>query len=145
MPITPFQNEVLHLLASHRNPESHVGGGTAINRAKDSPRFSEHVDIFHDSADKLIAAAAADATSLREHGLEVQWEVQKPTFHRALISRGQDQLRLDWAFDSTFRFFPIQADPEFGYCLHAADVAVNKALALGSRVEGRDFRYYLST
>jgi hypothetical protein len=33
MPLTPFQREVVHLLAANRNPESHVAGGAVINRA----------------------------------------------------------------------------------------------------------------
>lgn len=39
----------------------------------------------------------------------------------------------------TFRFFPAQPDREFGYCLHPADLATNKALALAARAEIRDF------
>jgi hypothetical protein len=41
--------------------------------------------------------------------------------------------------DSTFRFFPVQADEEFGYVLHLLDLATNKVLALAGRFEARDF------
>jgi hypothetical protein len=47
-------------------------------------------------------------------------------------------LRLDWCFDSSFRFFPVKPDVEFGYCLHQADLATNKVLALAGRSEIRD-------
>jgi hypothetical protein len=40
---------------------------------------------------------------------------------------------------SVFQFFPLQPDAEFGYCLHTADLATNKALALAGRAEVRDF------
>ncbi len=36
----------------------------------------------------------------------------------------------DWSSDSPYRFFPTQKDDDFGYCLHLADIAVNKVLAL---------------
>jgi hypothetical protein len=55
------------------------------------------------------------------------------------VTRAGDELRLDWCYDSAFRFYPVQPDPEFGYCLHPADLATNKALALAGRSEIRDF------
>jgi hypothetical protein len=48
-------------------------------------------------------------------------------------------VRLDWTTDSVFRFFPVLPDEEFGYCLHRADLATNKVLALAGRSEVRDF------
>lgn len=48
-------------------------------------------------------------------------------------------MRLDWTTDSVFRFFPVLPDEEFGYCLHPADLATNKVLALAGRSEIRDF------
>jgi hypothetical protein len=32
MPLTAFQRGVAHILAKHRNTESHVAGGAVINR-----------------------------------------------------------------------------------------------------------------
>jgi len=55
------------------------------------------------------------------------------------VTRGEDQLRLDWTNDTAFRFFPVVPDEEFGYCLHQADLAVNKFLALAGRAEFRDY------
>lgn len=40
--------------------------------------------------------------------------------------------------DSDFRFFPAVKDPEFGYVLHIADLAVNKLMAAATRREPRD-------
>ena len=58
---------------------------------------------------------------------------------RAVVGRGDDHVRLDWTTDSAFRFFPAQRDEDFGYCLHPADLATNKVLALVGRSEIRDF------
>ena len=48
-------------------------------------------------------------------------------------------LKIEWAQDSAFRFYPVQEDERFGYRLHDADAAVNKVLALAGRSEIRDF------
>ena len=45
---------------------------------------------------------------------------------------------LDWVADSDFRFFPAQRDDLFGYVLHPADLATNKASAAADRREPRD-------
>jgi hypothetical protein len=139
MPLTPFQREVLHLLAAQRNPESYLAGGAALNREKDSPRYSEDLDLFHDVAESVGSSAEADAAVLASRGFTVTWVIHQPSFRRAKVTRGQDGLRLDWTYDSAFRFFPVQPDLEFGYCLHRADLATNKVLALAGRSEFRDF------
>jgi hypothetical protein len=138
MPLTPFQREVAQLLAAHRNPDSHVAGGAVINRSDDSPRYSADLDLFHDIADSVHSSAEADAATLLEHGFAVQWLLRQPALYRAQLSRATEQLKLEWCYDSSFRFFPVQPDPDFGYCLHAADLATNKVLALAGRSEIRD-------
>jgi hypothetical protein len=138
MPLTPFQREVAQLLAAHRSPESHVVGGAVINRDDTSPRYSLDLDVFHDVAERVRSYAEADAAALGEHGFTVEWLLQQPSMYRAQVSRGGDQLKLEWCSDSSFRFFPVQPDPVFGYCLHKADLATNKLLALAGRSEIRD-------
>lgn len=56
-----------------------------------------------------------------------------------MVSVDREKLKLEWAQDSAFRFFPVQADDFCGYRLHDADAAVNKILALAGREEVRDF------
>ncbi len=139
MPLTTFQRLVARLLAAHRNPDSHLAGGAVINREDSSLRYSEDLDIFHDAADSVAACAETDARTLRDAGYNVTWALRQDGFFRAEVSRGDDRGRLDWSYDTAFRFFPVEPDLEFGYCLHRADLAVNKALALASRSEIRDF------
>jgi hypothetical protein len=139
MPLTPIQRAVMQLLASRRSPESHVAGGVAINRAGDSPRFSTDINFFfHDVAESVFHSAESDSVLLAQNGFDVQWLMRQPFLHRVNIGRGQDKLKLEWCFDSAFRFFPIQPDPDLGYCLHAADLATNKLLAMAGRSEIRD-------
>ena len=139
MPLTSFQRDVLRVLASHRNPESHVGGGSVINRADNSPRYSEDVDLFHDVAQSVVSSAEADCAALLQQGFTVVWLLRQPSLQRAEVHRGGESVRLDWCSDSAFRFFPVQPDLEFGYCLHKADLATNKMLALANRSEFRDY------
>jgi hypothetical protein len=138
MPITPFQRAVMQLLAAKRQPDSNVAGGSAINRSDKSPRNSADIDIFHDVADSVFAAARADAAVLANAGYTIEWLQQQPYLQRARVQRDAQELKLEWCYDSAFRFFPVQPDPEFGYCLHPADLAVNKALARAGRSEIRD-------
>ncbi len=146
MPLTEFQKEVAHLIAANRKPESHVAGGAVINRGESALRISDDLDIFHDetrsgpSAAEIVARCAeADERLLKQAGYSVDWTVRADGLFRAVINRGDESLRLDWTTDSAFRFFPAQRDEDFGYCLHPADLAINKVLALVGRSEVRDF------
>jgi hypothetical protein len=139
MPLTElFQEEVLSLIAANRSPDNYVAGAIVIHQQKDSPRFSQDMDLFHDAAEAVAQSATADAAVLNGHGFKMEWLLQQPSFVRGIVSRGEESLRLEWAYDSAFRFFPAEKDPRYGYRLHMADVATNKVLALASRQEMRD-------
>jgi len=138
MPLTEFQKQVLRLLASNRSPNSHVARGTALNTSPASARFSLDIDIFHDAQELVEASARLDAETLESHGYSLHWLTVNPYFFRAVVTRGDQQLKLEWAVDSAYRFFPVVQDPDLGWRLHDADLATNKALALGGRSETRD-------
>ena len=110
-----------------------------LHRAEDTPRYSADLDLFHDIEDSVAHSAATDATTLGTAGYELSWLLRTPTFHRAVVRAGARSLKIEWAQDSAFRFYPIQQDERFGYRLHDADAAVNKVLALAGRSEIRDF------
>jgi hypothetical protein len=97
------------------------------------------LDYFHDLAEPIAHCAEADAVSLRNAGYTCDWLMRTPTFYRAVVSKGNDSLKLEWAQDSAFRFFPLLEDAQCGYRLHEADAAINKVLALAGRDEVRDF------
>ena len=139
MPLSSPQIELLRLIAANRSPESYVAGATILHRADDTPRFSEDLDLFHDLEDTIAQSAAADAATLRDAGYGFAWLLRTPTFHRALVTVKGQQLKIEWAYDSAFRFFPVQKDDLCGYRLHDADAATNKVLALAGRSEVRDF------
>jgi hypothetical protein len=139
MPLSGIQVAILRCIAANRSPESYLAGATVLHRAEDSPRFSQDLDFFHDVAESVALSAETDAETLREAGYDVAWLLRTPTFYRAVATAETGQLKIEWAQDSVFRFFPVQPDDRCGYRLHDADAAINKVLALAGRNEIRDF------
>ncbi len=139
MPISDLQAEILRCIAVNRSPDSYLAGATVLHRKPKSPRYSQDLDFFHDVSDSIASSAARDAESLQEAGYRFEWLLRTPSFYRAVVIVQQQQLKLEWAQDSAFRFFPIETDAHLGYRLHDADAATNKMLALAGRSEIRDF------
>jgi hypothetical protein len=139
MPLTKLQINVLKTIAVNRGPDSYLAGATVQHMKKNSPRFSRDIDLFHDIADRVAECAESDAAVLARAGYKLEWLLRTTAFHRAVISKHSEHLRIEWAQDSAFRFFPLQEDPLCGFRLHDADAAVNKILALAGRQEARDF------
>ena len=139
MPLTAAQKHVVRTILANRTPESHLAGGAVINRHVGGLRYSDDLDIFHDVAASVATSAGMDAAALQAAGYFVDWKIRNHGFFQAEACLGNDRVRLDWTTDSAFRFFPVQPDEEFGYCLHQADLATNKVLALAGRSEIRDF------
>lgn len=139
MPLTDIQAKVLRLIAGNRSPESYLAGATVLHRHDNTPRFSQDLDFFHDVEDSVVSNAEKDAKTLRESGYTCSWTLKTPTFYRAVVEVNGKRLKMEWAQDSAFRFFPVVEDKHCGYRLHDADAAINKLLALAGRQEIRDY------
>ncbi len=139
MPLSAIQTDVLRLIAENRSPDSYVAGATVLHRTEDTPRYSADLDLFHDLEDSIARSAETDAETLGTAGYEFSWLLRTPTFHRAVVRAEERAMKIEWAQDSAFRFYPVQEDERFGYRLHDADAATNKVLALVGRSEIRDF------
>ena len=136
MPLSSFQSRVLRVLAANRNPESYVAGAAPL--ALGGARTSHDIDLFHDRELAMQIAVAADAAALAAVGLAITWTRRFPTLHSAIVQGDGDSTLLEWLVDSAYRFFPVMPDDVFGYVLHPADIATNKALAAVGRREARD-------
>ncbi len=136
MPLTKIQIEILREIASHRDPESYVAGGTPLNR--DALRYSGDIDIFHDREERVASAALNDVGVLRAAGYGVSWLRQLPLIYTAEVTEESTSTRIEWVVDSDFRFFPTLRDETFGYLLHPVDLAINKVMAAAGRREVRD-------
>lgn len=139
MPLTAFQSRIAGLLAENRSPDSYLAGGAAIHMAPNSKRYSNDLDYFHDSVERVSTAFQADRERLEAAGCTVELELKLPGYLRAVVSAGGERTKVEWAHDSAWRFMPTVRTPGVGYQLHPIDLAVNKLLALAGRDEPRDF------
>jgi len=139
MPLGDFEKSILRLLAVNRHPESYIAGATVFLRREDSVRQSQDIDVFHDTAQSLQQAARRDAAVLEQNAYTLEWADQQEMFRRAVVSKAERSTKMEWAYDSAFRFFPVQADADLGFVLHPLDGATNKLLALAGRGELRDY------
>ncbi|MCC6917964.1 MAG: hypothetical protein IT548_02100 [Alphaproteobacteria bacterium] len=136
MPLTSLQRDVLALIAKRRGPGSFIAGGVPLNRG--GARYSDDIDIFHDREATVLTAADGDHDALVAAGYDVSWARHTSQMCTLDIRRDGELMHLDWVFDSDYRFYPAQPDPEFGFVLHTIDLATNKALAAAARREPRD-------
>lgn len=139
MPLTDFQKSILRLLATNRSEESYVAGAIALNSSDSSIRYSNDIDFFQVSDTVTLESAESDCKKLTEFNYSVEWALKQPGFCRAVVSKNNESLKLEWSRDSAFRFFPIIPDKDLGFRLHMADAATNKILACGGRRAARDF------
>jgi hypothetical protein len=84
---------VLRLPGRNRTPDGYPAGGAALHFAPNSQRFSNELDFFHDSEERVASAFAADADLLRKAGSTVEVELSQPGHIRSLGSRGEDSSR----------------------------------------------------
>lgn len=139
MPLTEFQQDVLALLARNRAPDSYLAGGAALHIEPNTIRYSNDLDFFHDSDERVARAFLEDRGLLESSGYRVEVELSLPGHVRCIVSHDDRATRIDWAHDSAWRFMPPVRHATGGFLLHPIDLAVNKTLALAGRDEPRDF------
>ena len=136
LPLSKFQSHVLRVLAANRSADSYIAGGVAINHL--GPRFSNDIDIFQDSEERMQSAVQADIEALEAAGLKITQGRIRAGKHDAMIEGMGEKMPLEWVVDADYRFFPTQKDDTFGYVLHPVDLATNKAAAAADRRVPRD-------
>jgi hypothetical protein len=139
MPLTKFQLQIARLLSENRSEDSYLAGGAALHFSPKSTRYSNDLDFFHDSVERVASAFLADEKILIEAGFTVQIEMKQPGFIRSLVIKKKDSTKIEWAHDSAWRFMPPVKNKDAGVQLHPIDLAINKLLALVGRDEARDF------
>jgi hypothetical protein len=139
MPLTSFQREVATLLAANRTEDSYLAGGAALHIEPNSQRFSNDLDYFHDSTERVATAFETDNATLLGAGFSVDIEMNQRGFIRAVVSKNAESTKVEWAHDSAWRYMPPIKSAQVGVQLHPIDLAVNKILALAGRDEPRDF------
>lgn len=138
MPLDDLQKAVLSVLLRNRTPKSVFAGGSVLHRH--GYRLSDDQDIFHAEGVDVEAVAAADIKLLETHGYAAEISKQYEGFVEAYV--GSEELgrtKIQWVEAGSWTFFTPVPDPDYGYRLHIADLAVNKVLAAGGRRQVRDF------
>ena len=138
MPLTDYQAELARLLASNRSEDSHLAGGAALHIEPNSLRYSNDLDYFHDSQERVARAYQDDSSLLEKNGYKVVIEMAQPGYVRARVAKKKEVTKIEWAHDSAWRFLPVLRDSRCGFLLHPIDLAVNKVLTLAGRNEPRD-------
>jgi hypothetical protein len=141
MALTTLQRDVCRLLAATRREsgESYVAGGAALSVALKTARLSRDLDFFHDTEEAVARSWDQDRATLERAGLKVRVLRERPGYVEAIVSSLAQELIVEWARDSAFRFFPLVEDDDLGLALHPFDLATNKVLALVGRLEVRDW------
>jgi hypothetical protein len=139
VPLTPYQQDIAQLLATNRREDSYLAGDAAIHIEPQTLRYSNDLDYFHDSSERVATAFAADRERLLVAGHAVAIAMQLPGYIRATVTRADGGTKIEWAHDSAWRFMPTLRHPVAGFVLHPIDLAINKLLALAGRDEARDY------
>jgi hypothetical protein len=139
MPLTTFQAGVAELLAVNRTSDSYLAGGAALHIEPNSKRYSNDLDYFHDSEERVAVAVRDDTRLLEQSGYQIEVLMQQPGFARAIVRKGEESTKVEWAHDSAWRFLPTVRSERSGFQLSGIDLAINKLLALVGRDEPRDY------
>lgn len=139
MPLTDFQATLAKLLSKNRTPDSYLAGGAALHIEPNSKRYSNDLDYFHDSEERVASAFEEDKHLLDNYKYNTEVILQYPGFVRALVSLEKDSSKVEWAHDSSWRFLPTILSEGAGYTLNPIDLGINKLLALVGRDEPRDY------
>lgn len=139
MPLTEFQTTITALLSKNRSPDSYLSGGSALHLEPNTTRYSNDLDYFHDSEERVAEAFEQDKQTLESRGFSIVLNMNQPGYVRAVVKKDSESTKIEWAHDSAWRFLPVVFDERVGYQLHPIDLAINKVLALVGRDEPRDF------
>jgi hypothetical protein len=138
VPLDGFQRDVLTVLSRRRTPSSPLAGGAILQHH--GYRLSEDLDVFNAPHIDVAATAEVDMADLRAAGFEVSPTTRYEGFAEAIVAKpGAGTTKVQWVQYSGYNFYQPVPDPEFGWRLHFADLAVNKVLAAASRRQPRDF------
>lgn len=138
MPLTDFQAAIARLLSTNRGPDSYLAGGAALHIEAESARYSNDLDYFNDTEQRVAEAYSADRAVLEAHEYDVSVVLERPSFVRAIVEKDGESTKLEWAHDTSWRFMPSVRSDVAGYQMHPVDLAVNKLLAVVGRSEPRD-------
>jgi hypothetical protein len=134
----PFQDEVL-AVAARVDAGFYLTGGTALGRVHLRHRYSEDLDLFVNDDDRF--GTWADRLLEAWRG-EARWQLsvqrRDPRFVRALVSKGETQLKIEFVNDVRGRVGVPVRHERFGLVDTRENILANKITALLDREEPKD-------
>lgn len=137
--LTPLQITFLTTFATLPDaPHFYLTGGTALAEFYLGHRLSFDLDLFTSEDGLVLPLSYQMETALPKAGLLVAVKRRFATFVELLVSRGEEQVKVELALDSPYRFEP-PLPSELGVAVRAyRDLIVDKVLAYYGRAEPRD-------
>jgi len=136
--LTPLQ--VVTLSALRAAPDAgqfYLTGGTALAEFYLGHRRSFDLNLFTTEQPLVLPFSRVVEEDLRREGLDVRAVRRLETFAEFEVSRGQDVVRMQLAYDTPHRFAP-PVETELGRVNDFPDLVVDKLLAFFGRAEPRD-------
>jgi hypothetical protein len=100
--------------------------------------LSEDQDWFHPDDADIATVAKRDIEALDSAGFAVSTATPHEGLIEATVSKAAEgRTTIQWMQSGSWNFFQPVPDELFGWRLHMADLAINKALAAGGRRQVR--------
>ncbi len=138
MPLDKFQKSVISAISRNRGPGSPFTGGGVIQQH--GIRLTDDQDILAADDEFIDRLVKTDVAALQAAGFTVQLRSSYTGFRDCRVAKPMAGTTiLQWTAALASEYFAPVPDDLFGYRLHFADLAVNKALAAANRTKKRDF------
>ena len=137
--LTPVQREALALFATLPDQERfYLTGGTALAEFFLGHRLSFDLDLFTTEETLIVPFSRHLESAFQGQGWKVDVVRRFSSYVEIVLGAGEDELRLDLALDSPFRFAP-PVRSEYGVWVNDyEDLQAEKVLAYYGRAEPRD-------
>jgi predicted nucleotidyltransferase component of viral defense system len=136
--LAPLQVATLSALQAAPDAERfYLTGGTALAELYLGHRRSFALDLFTAEQPLVLPFSRIAEERLRREDLTVSVVRRLATFAEIEVSRGQDAVRVQFAYDTPHRFAP-PVETELGRVNDFQDLVVDKLLAFFGRTEPRD-------
>jgi hypothetical protein len=78
VPLTSFQEQLGRLLSANRSEDSYLAGAAAILAAPNTTLYSQDLDYFQDTPERVATAFVSDQRTLVAGGYTVATELTQP-------------------------------------------------------------------
>jgi len=137
--LTPLQETFLALFAEIPDQDQfYLTGGTALSEYYLGHRLSFDLDFFTGVDSLVLPVSYLVEKIVTSRQMEVNVVRRFASYVEFLIKRGEEQLRIDLALDSPFRFQPPHRCAQGFLVNNYTDLCIDKLLAYYGRAEPRD-------